>query len=59
MSTPSAKEGLQAAGINSILPKEHGAKFYSLPIIKTYGEKDVSILHLVLLINKRFMYLRH
>ncbi|GAB1598063.1 KIF13A isoform X15, partial [Argonauta hians] len=41
MSTPSAKEGLQAAGINSILPKEHGAKFYSLPIIKTYGEKDI------------------
>lgn len=41
MSTPSAREGLQAAGINSILPKEHGTKFFSLPIIKTCGEKDI------------------
>jgi kinesin family protein 13 len=40
MTTPNAKEGLQAAGINSILPKEHGAKFYNLPIVK-YCEKDV------------------
>lgn len=41
MSTPNAKEGYQAAGVNSILPKEHGAKFVSLPIIKNF-EKDVS-----------------
>ncbi|XP_064651713.1 kinesin-like protein KIF13A isoform X3 [Lineus longissimus] len=40
MTTPNAKEGLQAAGINSILPKEHGAKFYNLPIVK-YCEKEI------------------
>ncbi|XP_048248867.1 kinesin-like protein KIF13B isoform X7 [Haliotis rufescens] len=40
MSTPSAKEGSQAAGINSILPKEHGAQFVSLPIIKSFTEKE-------------------
>ncbi|XP_070533072.1 kinesin-like protein KIF13A isoform X2 [Ptychodera flava] len=34
-------EGSQAAGINSILPKEHGTKFYNLPIVK-YCDKDVS-----------------
>ena len=41
MSTPSVKEGPQAAGINSILPKEHNTKFFNLPIVK-YSEKDVS-----------------
>ncbi len=41
MSTPNVKEGMQAAGVNSILPKEHGAKFYSLPFVKN-SEKDVS-----------------
>ncbi len=40
MSTPNVKEGLQAAGINSILPKEHGAKFYTLPFVKN-TDKDV------------------
>ncbi|XP_077990731.1 kinesin-like protein KIF13A [Glandiceps talaboti] len=34
-------EGAQAAGVNSILPKEHGTKFYNLPIVK-YCDKDVS-----------------
>ena len=34
------KEGMQAAGINSILPKEHGAKFYTLPFVKN-SEKEV------------------
>ncbi|XP_074656043.1 kinesin-like protein KIF13A isoform X2 [Tubulanus polymorphus] len=40
MTTPNAKEGLQAAGIDSTLPKEYGAKFFNLPIVK-YCEKDV------------------
>ncbi|KAL5013425.1 hypothetical protein ScPMuIL_007695, partial [Solemya velum] len=40
MSTPDSKEGLQAAGVNSILPKEHTSKFVSLPIIKNYTEKE-------------------
>lgn len=40
MTTPSVKEGLQAAGVNSILPKEHGSKFYPLPLVKQ-SEKDV------------------
>ena len=31
---------MQAAGINSILPKEHGAKFYTLPFVKN-SEKEV------------------
>lgn len=31
---------LPVAGLNSILSKEHGNKFYNLPIIK-YMEKDV------------------
>ena len=41
MSTPNVKEGLQASGINSILPKEHGAKFFTLPFVKNC-EKEVS-----------------
>ena len=41
MSTPQVKEGMQAAGVNSILPKEHGAKFYTLPFVKN-SEKDVT-----------------
>lgn len=40
MTTPNAKEGSQAAGTNSILPKEHGAKFFNLPILR-YCEKEV------------------
>ena len=43
MSTPNVKEGMQASGVNSILPKEHGAKFYTLPFVKN-SEKDVSYL---------------
>ncbi|XP_035660049.1 kinesin-like protein KIF13A isoform X10 [Branchiostoma floridae] len=39
MSTPGLREGPQAAGVNSILPKEHGTKLFNLPIIK-YMEKD-------------------
>ena len=41
MSTPNVKEGMQAAGMNSILPKEHGTKFYTLPFVKN-SEKDAS-----------------
>jgi len=41
MTTPNVKEGMQAAGMNSILPKEHGAKFFTLPFVKNF-EKDVS-----------------
>ena len=40
MTTPTAKEGLQAAGINSILPKEQSANYVVLPILKTYVEKE-------------------
>jgi hypothetical protein len=41
MGTP--KENLQeAAGMKSILPKEYGAKFYTLPFVKN-SEKDVRI----------------
>ena len=40
MTTPTAKEGLQAAGINSILPKEQSANYIVLPILKTYTEKE-------------------
>ena len=40
MSTSGVKEGFQAAGMNSILPKEHASSFVNLPIIKTYTEKD-------------------
>ena len=40
MTTPTAKEGLQAAGINSILPKEQSANYVVLPILKTYAEKE-------------------
>lgn len=34
-------ENVPVAGLNSILPKEHGNKFYNLPIIR-HLEKDVS-----------------
>ncbi|RZF41670.1 hypothetical protein LSTR_LSTR015231 [Laodelphax striatellus] len=34
-------EELPVTGLNSILPKEHGNKFYNLPIIR-HCEKDVS-----------------
>ncbi|XP_055871121.1 kinesin-like protein KIF13A isoform X6 [Biomphalaria glabrata] len=40
MSAPNAKEGLQAVGINSILPKEHSTDYVQLPIIKSYTDKD-------------------
>jgi len=40
MTSPNAQEGMQAAGINSILPKEHGSKFYTLPVVKN-SDKDV------------------
>jgi len=40
MTSPNAQDGMQAAGINSILPKEHGSKFYTLPVVKD-SEKDV------------------
>ncbi|EEB18127.1 conserved hypothetical protein [Pediculus humanus corporis] len=35
------EDEVSVAGLNSILPKEHGNKFYNLPIIK-HLEKDVS-----------------
>ena len=40
MTSPNAHDGMQAAGINSILPKEHGSKFYTLPVVKN-SDKDV------------------
>ena len=40
MSTPNAKEGLQAVGVNSILPKEHNGQFVNLPIVKYFTEVD-------------------
>lgn len=40
MTSPNAKEGMQASGGNSILPKEHGSKFFSLPVVKN-SDKDV------------------
>lgn len=45
MTSPNVKEGMQAAGVNSILPKEHGAKFFNLPFVKNF-EKDVSCLNM-------------
>ena len=41
MTSPNAKEGMHPAGSNSILPKEHGSKFYLLPVVKT-SDKDVN-----------------
>ena len=35
MTSAVTREGFEAAGINSILPKEHGAKFFVLPVVKT------------------------
>jgi hypothetical protein len=40
LSTPSAREGLQSAGINSILPKEQSSPAFNLPIIKNTTDKD-------------------
>lgn len=40
LSTPSSREGLQAAGINSILPKEQSSQQFNLPIIKNVTDKD-------------------
>ncbi|RUS88910.1 hypothetical protein EGW08_003349, partial [Elysia chlorotica] len=40
MSAPNAKEGLQAVGINSILPKENSSDYVQLPIIKSYTDMD-------------------
>ncbi|XP_072028928.1 kinesin-like protein KIF13A isoform X2 [Amphiura filiformis] len=40
MGTSGVMEGMHAAGYHSILPKEHGTKMFSLPIVKYY-EKDV------------------
>jgi len=43
MTTSTTKEGLQVAvGLNSLLPKEHGAKFFTLPLVKNV-EKDVRV----------------
>lgn len=41
MTSPNAKEGMQPAGSNSILPKEHGSMFYMLPVVKN-SDKDVT-----------------
>lgn len=43
MTTPTAKEGNQASGINSILPKEHGAKFFVLPFVQN-SERNITSL---------------
>ncbi|XP_020290854.1 kinesin-like protein KIF13A isoform X1 [Pseudomyrmex gracilis] len=40
LSTHQSGEEVSVSGLNSILPKEHGNKFYNLPIIK-HLEKDV------------------
>ena len=40
MTTPSVKEGSQAAGINSILPKEQLANFMVLPILRAYSDQE-------------------
>lgn len=40
LSTHHSGEEVSVTGLNSILPKEHGHKFYSLPIIR-HLEKDV------------------
>lgn len=40
MSAQNTNEEVPIAGINSILPKEHGNKFYTLPILQ-HLEKDV------------------
>ena len=40
LSTHQSGEEVSVTGVNSILPKEHGNKFYNLPIIR-HIEKDV------------------
>jgi len=42
--------GLQVAGVNSILPKEHGAKFYTLPVVNN-SDKDVRSTHSFVLLQ--------
>lgn len=46
LSTSGVKEGLQAAGISSILPKEHLAQFFTLPFVKN-SDKEVSLLYFI------------
>lgn len=40
LSTHQSGEEVSVTGLNSILPKEHGNKFYNLPVIR-HLEKDV------------------
>lgn len=44
--------GPHAAGVNSILPKEHGSQFFYLPIIR-HGEEEVSLDLAALLWSKK------
>jgi len=45
--SPTSQDGSSSmphvAGLNSILPKEHGAKFYTLPVVKNPADKHVRI----------------
>lgn len=41
--------GPHAAGVNSILPKEHGSQFFYLPIIRHSDEEVSAALHCPLL----------
>ena len=52
MTSAGAQDGMQVAGINSILPKEHGSKFYTLPVVKN-SDKDVCIVACSLYVNGR------
>jgi len=40
MTSSNAQDGMRVAGMNSILPKEHGSKFYTLAVVKN-SDKDV------------------
>lgn len=40
LSTQNSNEEISLAGVNSILPKEHGNKFYTLQILQ-HLDKDV------------------
>lgn len=44
--------GPHAAGVNSILPKEHGSQFFYLPIIR-HSEEEVSLDVAALLWSKK------
>ena len=46
MTSSNAQDGMRVAGMNSILPKEHGSKFYTLAVVKN-SDKDVwtTLLH--------------